>query len=186
MADFFTIKLKSDHHWSKNVTFELDVITHPQGEKKIVEIRYETDGMKTSCNFINFVEHCTTFFKFFGVPECIQHSGHETILEIINMLMLVPIPETTCYWLSTCGCNMGYCGACVGYQKHVLQTVGDFLILVGFPSQHDPEYEYTHPDSVLLDIEPLTNAVDVYRSCYDKPIDRIESQENIYTLSYGR
>jgi hypothetical protein len=202
-----TITVTSTHHWSHAVKVELIV-----DKENLVDVKWFIDHdksvtMNDAAHDVNlFILLFEQLYSTFGVIEDLTIVGG-TYKEVYRHLYNLPVPselQLKVVRLSTCGCNMGYCGAIVDYTIHKVKTIEDLLKIIEIPYKHcdrcqcciclktagAPDHYYEYPDSVVLFVDKLTELpaiVDTYpHDNIIKAITQLEPGYNYISLSYGR
>ncbi len=123
-------------------------------------------------NLHDFIHLIDIVFRFTGVCFDTSYSntftnyidiqqGSDTKMDTLGLIRWIydqPLEHDVRFvGLSTCGCNMGHCGALTGIDisNTKYQTYGDLMKLFGDPikPEEDPEKEYYgYPDSVIFRI----------------------------------
>ncbi len=100
-------------------------------------------------------------------------------------------------YVDTCGCNMGYCGAVIGYEETgAYKSVNDLFCMLGQSPTYgeDDEFNdyYEYPDSVILTLEKLEELpqLTTEKGCKNANVEpkKITITPDAYyvTANYGR
>lgn len=199
------IKLTNKHHWGDNLVIYLK--TYKNCKKEI--ILYDTLNNQIEIFDEHNATHIKTLFKFTGTHpnNIIQQKGHPmTLEEIYNWIYSYPIQAVKIIRQSTCGCNMGHCGAILDYHvsNNEYNTLGQLFEVFGYVRDSDEmslyninptsdvRFEfYEHPDSLVINIKihnPMIKLEKIHKNlnCYDKKINSKVKLDPAYNyLMYG-
>lgn len=202
------VKLTCEHHWGDNLVIYLK--TYKNGKKEII-LNDTRNHQKETFDEHN-VNHIKTLFKFTSTHpnNIIQQKGHRmTLEEIYNWIYTYPIQTVKIIRQSTCGCNMGHCGALLDYHisNNEYSTLGQLFKEFGCTSYSDqmspynirPSSDvgfefYEHPDSLVINIQihnPMIKLEKIHKNlnCYDKKINskvKLDPAYNYLMYNYSR
>ncbi|ARF11465.1 hypothetical protein Klosneuvirus_1_322 [Klosneuvirus KNV1] len=184
------IEVTSDHHWHKDTKLELLV-----NDDKLVSIKwYKKDVLVEFDDTVEgFIEEFQNIYMLFGTIHGIKikNGTFDEVYKMIYNLEIPPELNIKFVDFGLCGCNMGHCGAILGYKFTDYQTIGDIIKEWGMETDTDkmtqPYYEY--PDSVFLYMRVEEGKFKLYHeTCYDKNPENVQldDQYTYVSLCYSR